>query len=372
MLTQISRRQVLALSGISLPAFGLLESAQVVSPGGSGRGLPGLYRGRVVKVAHAGSIVNGQYQAGPIEAMMRRGMAELTGQSDWGAAWKQLVQPGEVVGIKLNPVGGPLVMSDATVVHQIVSGLNAAGIPNKDIVLYDRYRDQFLQRGFDKWMLPGMRWSSASATYDGVQQSIEGYDPEHYMEMALALPGRDPDDPAQRRSYAARFITKEVDKLINLCMLKDHQSAGVTLSLKNLSHGLVNNVARSHATKSLNTCGAFIPAVVSMPVIRRKAVLHVLDGVKGLWHGGPSARPQFVWEHKAMYFATDPVALDRIGWEVLDEERLRRGREKLAHELPDEFSTFVRKQPEHVELAGALGLGEWEREKIDLRTHVLG
>lgn len=49
-----------------------------------------------------------------------------------------------------------------------------------------------------------------------------------------------------------------------------------------------------------------------MPVIRDKAVLQVLDGIKGLYHGGPSARPQFVWEHRTMYFATDPVALDRI------------------------------------------------------------
>ena len=65
----------------------------------------------------------------------------------------------------------------------------------------------------------------------------------------------------------------------------------MTLALKNLSHGLVNNVCRSHSSSTLNTCGQFIPAVVSMPVIRNKTVLHVLDGVKGLYHGGPGARP---------------------------------------------------------------------------------
>jgi len=80
----------------------------------------------------------------------------------------------------------------------------------------------------------------------------------------------------------------------------------VTLALKNLSHGLVNNVWRSHATSTLNACGSFIPAVVNLPVIREKTVLNILDGIKGLYHGGPGANPKFVWEHKTLYFATDP------------------------------------------------------------------
>ena len=76
MLTQMTRRQVLAVAGIALPVRQLLASAQVVSnTTAAGPGLPGLYRGKVVKVAHAGSIVDGKYQQGPIEAMMRRGMA---------------------------------------------------------------------------------------------------------------------------------------------------------------------------------------------------------------------------------------------------------------------------------------------------------
>jgi hypothetical protein len=190
MLKQMTRRQVLAAAGIALPVRQLLASAQVVSNTvAAGLGLPGLYRGKVVKVAHAGSIVGGKYQQGPIEVMIRRGIAELTGETDWAAAWKKFVKPGEVVGIKVNPVGGPLVISAPEVLHQIVSGLNAAGIPNKDIVVYDRYRDQFLQMGFDKWLLPGMRWSSAVPTYDVIQQDITGYDPDHYMEWRWRCPG---------------------------------------------------------------------------------------------------------------------------------------------------------------------------------------
>jgi hypothetical protein len=68
-----------------------------------------------------------------------------------------------------------------------------------------------------------------------------------------------------------------------------------------------------------------------------------------------------------MYFSTDPVAMDKIGWEVLDKKRVAMGMKPLALAEMDQFSQFVRMQPEHVDIAGALGLGVADRTKIDLR-----
>lgn len=354
-------------------ALPLALSAQTQSNTAPSRlAMPELYKGRVVEVAHPGSISGGVHQAGPIRDMMRRGMAELTGTMDWAAAWKQFVQPGDVVGIKVNPVGAPHVIGCAEVLHEIIGGLNAAGIKNRDIVVYDRYRRQFVNAKFDKWLPEGVRWSWAAEDYEEIQQGIEGYDPEHYLDMALTRPGYDVSNERARRSYAARFITKEVNKLINLPLLKDHQSAGVTLALKNLSHGLVNNVSRSHASKTHNACGSFIPAVCALPVIRNKTVLHIMDGIKALYHGGPGARPEFVWEQKTLYFATDPVAMDHIGWMEIDRKRSSVGMKPVAEDRPGKFSTFLSRQPEHVEIAGALGLGVWDLAKIDHHKVKLG
>ncbi len=368
----LTRREV--LQGVAASAFlrQLAFSAQVSSPSERTKlSMPGPFPGKVVGVEHSGSIAGNKYQAPVIETMMHKGMKELTG-SDWADSWKMFVKPGERVGIKVNPVGSPHVISAPEVLHQIIDGLRAAGIRAEDIVVYDRYRAQFHKAGFHTWLPQGVRKSSAVEEYETVQLGIEGYDKEHYMDMPLTLPGYDVSNETARRSYAANFITKEVDKLINLCLLKDHQSAGVTLALKNLSHGLVNNVCRSHATTTLNFCNAFIPAVVQMPVIRNKAVLHILDGVKALYHGGPGARPQFVWEHKAMYFATDPVALDHVGWRKIDEQRVAVGKPKLVDDKPDKFSTYTHRQPEHVEIAGAMGLGVFDWAKIDYKHHKLG
>ena len=43
----------------------------------------------------------------------------------------------------------------------------------------------------------------------------------------------------------------------------------------------------------------------------------------------------------------------------------------LAEALPDADSTFIRRQPEYVDIAGALGLGESDRKKIELRAIAL-
>ena len=370
--TTISRRQLL-LAGIASPALPLLSTMRANSrEAGARLGIPGPYRGRVIAVRHPGSIVSGVFQSEPIRAMMHQGMAALTGSKDWEEAWRFFFEPGDVVGIKVNPVGAPHVISSAEVIHQIVDGLKAAGLKAKDIVVYDRYRHEFMDAGFHKMLPEGVRRSAAVDHFEQVQLDINGYDPEHYLEMALVTPGQDAASLQARRSYVARFLTREVNKLINLPVLKDHQSAGVTLALKNLSHGLVNNTWRSHSTPTLNACGAFIPAVVNLPVIRQKTVLHILDAIKALYHGGPGTGDgRFVWEHKTLYFATDPVAVDRIGWKAIDEKRLQVGMSVIAEAKSDEYTTFLRREPEHIEIAGALGLGEWDEKKIELKRFEL-
>jgi uncharacterized protein (DUF362 family) len=163
-------------------------------------------------------------------------------------------------------------------------------------------------------------------------------------------------------------MTKEINKLVNVCVLKHHQSAGVTLALKNLSHGLVNNVNRSHASTTANACGIFIPAIVDLPVIRQKVVLNILDGVKAAYHGGPGSKVgKYMWAHKTMYFATDPVALDKTGWKEIDKKRAEVGVPSIALLKPDEDSQWLNTHVEHIELAGNMGLGIYDDEKIRVK-----
>lgn len=334
-------------------------------------GMPGPFPGVVSVVEHPGSIVNGAYQAEPVRKMMERGITGLTGAPSWADAWRSFFEKGDVVAVKVSPVGGPTLSSDATVLRNIIDGLKTAGVETRDIVVYNRYRQETLAAGIDKWIPDGVRMEFGSPAYNNTQLDMDGYDPDHYMEMALIKPGENWSDPHFRRSYVAKTISKNVNKFVNLCVLKHHQSAGVTIALKNMSHGMVNNVNRSHLTPTANACGMFIPSVVSLPVIRDKAVLHICDGVKASYHGGPGARPQFVWEHKTMYFATDPVALDKTGWKAIDARRAQAGMASVALSKPDNASHFLNCQVEHIEIAGSLGLGVFDDKGIQLRKVTL-
>ena len=86
-----------------------------------------------------------------------------------------------------------------------------------------------------------------------------------------------------------------------------------------MSHGSVNNVARSHSNAATNVCNQFIPEVVSHPILRKKCVLQIMDGIKGVFQRGPfGANPELIWEYNALFFATDPVAMDHVEWQIID------------------------------------------------------
>src|SRR5437870_12577342 len=100
-------------AGVALGAAagrGALRAQVSSKADGTRLAMPGLFRGRVVAVEHPGCLISGQYQAEPVRQMMRRGMTDLTGAGGWEDAWRLFVQPGDVVGIKVNPVGAPHVI----------------------------------------------------------------------------------------------------------------------------------------------------------------------------------------------------------------------------------------------------------------------
>ena len=370
----LDRREFFAasLAAAAVACGKKVEEAAARPAAASKLGIPGPYPGRVVEVHHPGSIIQDRFQAEPLEKMLDQGMLELTHAPSVEEAWREFVQPGDVVGIKLNPVGRPAVISSPELTRAIIARLERAGIPRKDIIAYDRYGQEFQAAGFPAWLPEGVRWTSGSPVSPKIQLDMDGYERDVYMEMPLIHPAYlsdyRADDPHLRRSYVAKFVTREVNKIINVPLLKHHQSAGVTMALKNMSHGFVNNVSRSHASTTANACGLFIPAVVDLPVIREKVVLNILDGVKAAYHGGPGTTVQhYTWEHRTMYFATDPVALDKVGWKAIDAKRIEVGRDPIALMKPDQHSRWLNGQVEHIELAANFGLGEFNDEKIRVK-----
>jgi hypothetical protein len=451
-------------TGIPLTLLGrrfaeLLPTLTPVSPDASTRRsgrdpsdvMPGRYPGRVIEVRdpHAVSPDN-VIDKKAVASMVDRGMAELVGTDprDVRDTWRVLFEKDDVVGIKVNPVGRrPLPgegrnpravesISSFPLVVKVVRCLQEAGVPSKNIIVFERYADEFCRTGYKDLVereLPGVRWMASAVSYSNyqldvrgfdpdcekmapeVERNVTGYDPDVFTTMGYCLPEHSPRDDRRFRSHLSVIVSRLISKMINLPVLKDHRSAGVTLALKNMSHGMNNNVARSHlagiahgfgpAGKVLgpNQCNTFIPQAVSHHRLRQKATLHILDGLIGVYEGGPGSwnRTWGTWRHKGLFFATDPVAMDHVCWDIIDRKRAEEGwapvermgwlsqtdstqstssvtalaaNHPLAgltlaaasgNVMEGRYSeSFNLRQPEHVILAGQLGLGVFDREKI--------
>jgi hypothetical protein len=400
--------------------------------------MPGPFPGRVVEVRHPGSVKpDNSICAEAVKQMMDRGMRELTGADHAKEAWERFFEPGDVVAVKVNPVGmgnarvlGAI--SSPVVLLETVARLKEAGVNPQDIIICERYASEFRQAGYEKVLLEremdGVRWYASSADGGSLQVDIEGYDgrrdrdphvvgydPDVFVHMGFAHPQHDRKDDRRFRSHLSVLVTRMVNKIVTLPVLKDHRSAGITIGLKNLSHGFNNNVARSHieniyrvdgAKSGPNQCNTFIPTAVSHLPTRQKATLHIMDGLIGVYEGGPGVwnRTWATWPYKGLFFATDPVAMDHVGWSIIDAKRVQEGwppvarmglmqstpavrvstrLAELAARTPAERAalslaaehleggrtseSFDRRQPEHVILASMIGLGVFEANEIEHR-----
>jgi hypothetical protein len=174
-----------------------------------------------------------------------------------------------------------------------------------------------------------------------------------------------------------RLVTQRLTKIVNIPNMKDHGATGVTGCLKNVAYGCFSNVARSHArgqTHTLTSVGTF----ASVEPLRSRTVLQIMDGLKAVWHGGPfAATPRYVFHPRQVWFGTDPVAIDRLLLDVIDDKRKAEGaisiwdrdpkylhfNDRTTRDEDPNVNVLIR-EPGHVAYAGKLGLGVADRERI--------
>jgi len=364
-----SRRDFLAQSAAlaavaALPAGAAAPKYRVVTkykPAG-GLGAPGLFPGRVVTVHAANSIdeTTERVDVPTVRQMISRGMTTLTGDRDARDSWAKFFTADDFVGIKVNASGAPGAMSMPDVVAEIVANLMGVGVKPTNIVIHERGAGQILLPHYERFVPAGVRIESANTWL--------GYDPDVYVETNFF--GED-----DTRSYLVRMVTEQFTKIINVPNMKDHSASGVTGCLKNISYGEFNNVARSHYKYDTETL-TFIGTLAAVEPLRSRTVLNIMDGLRGVWHAGPfSTNKRYRFYPKQLKFGTDPVAMDRLLIDVIDDKRKLEGAISVWNKDPKTFGTtqqwnddpnvnrFVR-QTGHIEYASTLGLGVYDMPKI--------
>jgi uncharacterized protein (DUF362 family) len=115
------------------------------------------------------------------------------------------------------------------------------------------------------------------------------------------------------------------DAVINLPVIKDHGIAGVTMALKSM-FGAIHNPNKYHS----NGGDPYVADVNMLAPIRQKLRLHICDGLNAQYEGGPSFMPQWMWPFNGLLVARDPVALDYVGWKIIEKKRAEAGMKPLG------------------------------------------
>jgi Domain of unknown function (DUF362) len=340
-------------------------------------GMPGPYPGRVVSVKAQNSLSEDGLKFNPevIREMMERGMRALTGEKQTIDAWRQFFKPDDVVGIKVNAGGRPWVVSSPPIVAETVRNLMALGVKPSNIYVYERFQDQMDSINYAQHLPPEVVITTAERQNRSIDNA--GYDPLVYAEADLF--GED-----DTRSCMMRLISHKLTKIINIPNMKDHGATGATGCLKNIAYGGFSNVARTHY-RGLSHTYSFVGTLASIEPLRSRTVLQIMDGLRGVWHLGPFAETlKYVFFPRTIQFGTDPVAIDRLLLDTIDEERKRRGANSIwsrdektldfnngKNRDNDPNTNIIIREPGHVEFAAKLGLGEHDIKKIRLEEIVI-
>ncbi len=352
-----------------LPALRVVSKyAPAASPG-----MPGPYPGRVVSVTSAKCVdtATGAANAEAVREMMARGMRTLTGVATTPDAWRRFVEPSDRVGIKVNCGGYPHCVSAYEIVAEVVRQLTGIGVPPSQIYLYERFQNQLDEVNYAPHLPEGVPIVAAERANRYVDNS--GYDPATYLEADLF--GED-----DTRSNLMRLVSQRLTKIINIPNMKDHGATGVTGCLKNIAYGSFSNVARTHQRGKSHTYSV-VGTLAAIEPLRSRTVLQIMDGLRGVWHGGPFARTtRYVFYPRQIMFGTDPVAIDRLLLDIIEKERRVRGAISIWDRSPgslrmddtrardaDPNVNIIIREPGHVEYASTLGLGVYDRARIAVK-----
>lgn len=275
--------------------------------------------------------------------LLERALTELTGASNLVEALKRFIHPSERVAVKVNGIAGQVGATMAVnfeLILPLVEALIAMGVPEERITVYEQYPTYLMgcRVNVRQNKLPAGVVTGTHNNRDHVMPRITVFErvPTRYC----------------------RFLT-EASALIDMTMMKDHSICGFTGAMKNVTHGNIDNPQDHHAHQA----SPQIALLYNHPIVTSRARLHITDAFKIIYDRGPldkDARMRV--PHGSVYASTDAVALDCVGWKVIDDERVARGGRTLVK---------AGREPTYILRAAELGAGVGDWNDIRLRSVVV-
>jgi uncharacterized protein (DUF362 family) len=235
--------------------------------------------------------------------LLDKAMAAYTGREKPLEAWKSIIPAeilaGKTIGLKVNGLGGRGISTHAALTLAIAERLQQAGVRAGNILVWERDARSLAACGM-------------TVNTDASRVLCYGSDVGGYEDQPAQC------GPVQVR--LAKILTRQCAMVINLPILKDHEMAGVTFSMKNM-YGVVDKPFLLHP----NNCNPGVADLNAIPVVREKVWFTIGDAISSVYDGGPGFRPERLWYPNALVVGEDRVALDHTAWQMIERQRAAAG-----------------------------------------------
>jgi hypothetical protein len=257
-------------------------------------------------------------RAADVQEMVRRGITEFTGKTTAREAWLSLVSTQDTVGLKVYSKPGANSGTRPAVVAAVAQALIAAGLPARQIIIWDREEEELRDAGFFQLGEDlGVRIAaSAKAGWD----ETNAYDTPLIGNLVFGdLEFEKKGDGVGRKSFVSKLVSQEMTKIINITPLLNHNTAGVCGNLYSLAIGSVDNSHRFEGDPG--RLAQAVPEIYALPILGDRVVLNITDALICQYEGGQRGLLHYSTVLNQIRFSRDPVALDMLSIKELDRQR---------------------------------------------------
>ena len=247
---------------------------------------------------------DGSLKRDKVRKLLSLCMHSVTGKNNDADAWKQLFSPDDTVGIKVNCLAGRELSTNPEIVQAIIEGLNSAGVKSESIIVWDRTDNDLRKAGYtistsrQGWLCFGTN---------------DGYDYNLGIVNASSI-----------GSLFSPILTKMCNAIISVPVLKDHDLAGLSGTMKNF-YGAIHNPNKYHD----NGCNPYVADIMAVPFVRNKLRLTIYDATNVQYHGGPSHKQKWCWHYNGLMASTDFVSADAVAYKIIDDKRIKENMKSL-------------------------------------------
>ena len=293
-------------------------------------------KSKIVVVRNSGVIrASGQVNTSLLAQMVEQGLCRLTSEEEPADAISHYYSPKDKVGLKVNCLAGRMASTHPEVALAVAGLLRSVGVKERNIVIWDRSSRELKEIGFSlNANGDGLRCFGTDAQGVGYSQELINY--KHIG------------------SLLSRIMESFTNVQLNLPVLKDHNLSGVTCALKNF-FGAIHNPNKYHD----QGCDPFVADLNQVRQIREQQRLVVCDALRVQYNGGPSYHPQWAENFGGIIVGDDPVAVDFVGYQIIDRIRRKHGLADLEKAGRKPKHIFTAADPEH-------SLGKASLREIDL------